>query len=733
MLKYLSLILLFSPLFLFSQNAFDDTSLLIEYDDLLKREDLPLLLEIYEEKTEFDASRKIEVEQILQFVEDPFRDDFDYDRFAPLSLLILNSFIMMNDLIKSGVSEHNYYLILECDDSFPEDYDTFLNDDKIILIASVEECFIEKYDKLYPKENKIVINTDTLIKEPTNTSNGGAPSSSPPVNITTKIIDATSQFLVDRVKEELLLAFFDRFSSQVGQSTELTSLLPSTYFLLKNNDVFKIPSMGEVWMTAFEEDLNTIPKNLHLMVQSHPDYRDLKKKPEMQLMMMAGFVFNEIQEETELKTLLESFYEEFKETDSQLIQMFGVTELLRKNLINLSPTSTDKMVSMEAFRKLLGSNENASLYFSALIYQQDQALFNRIKIQKLGSELVLGDLMKTKFVDFTKMMGKFLTKMTKLERSKLEFDNKKSLKIEQKEKYQESVLEYANSFFEFLDYTVELAYFSNPDLYYSSSYFKTYRPVAQKTIQAIDAGNKEDYGQLMIYSMQMLVPLVQVRIDYLEKKLEEGDNSKIQKEIKTLEGVVKNFMYYGGFMVDVLSANSTQEIKGIINKYAAPVGSYRVKRQSPFSVSLSAYPGLYGGWETTYDRADSESFVTGVTAPIGLSLNWGNSFFGVKAKGHSFSLYAPIVDIGAAFSYRWSNSEGEGFPEEIKWQQVLSPGMHAVWGIGNTPMALMLGAQYTPLLRKITDQNNELQANAWRFGATIAVDIPIFHFYHSDK
>lgn len=123
----------------------------------------------------------------------------------------------------------------------------------------------------------------------------------------------------------------------------------------------------------------------------------------------------------------------------------------------------------------------------------------------------------------------------------------------------------------------------------------------------------------------------------------------------------------------------------------------------------------------------------GVTTPIGLSLNWGNNFYGVKAKGHSFSIYVPIVDIGAAFSYRWSNSEGEGFSEEIKWEQIISPGIHAVWGIGNTPMAFMLGAQYTPLLQKITDQNNKLQPNAWRFGATISVDIPIFHFYRSNK
>jgi len=184
-------------------------------------------------------------------------------------------------------------------------------------------------------------------------------------------------------------------------------------------------------------------------------------------------------------------------------------------------------------------------------------------------------------------------------------------------------------------------------------------------------------------------------------------------------------------MVDVLSAESTPEIKSIIYKYAEPAGSFRVKRQSNFSVSLSSYPGLHLGFESTSDNNDNTSFVTGVTAPIGPSINWGNKLMGNGKKEHSISLYFPVIDIGAAFSYRWKNDEAEGFPENIKWQQILSPGIHGVWGIGNTPLALMVGAQYTPLLRNITDENNVLQPNAWRFGTTITVDIPFFHFHKS--
>ncbi|MFK7773828.1 MAG: hypothetical protein AB8F94_16880 [Saprospiraceae bacterium] len=729
MKNHLTLIIFLFPTFLFSQEAFNETSIIIEYKDLLERNDLPLLLEIYEEKTDFDSSEKVEIEQVLQFIENPFRDDFDYKIFEPSTLEDLDDYIKENAFAKKRIEVFDYHLLLECDDNFPEDYKTYINDDKIILDETAYNCFTIKYSEKYPNEIREIVDNDSdgvvdlYDKEPF----------SPP-SMTTQIVDATAQFLVDRVKEELLLAFFDRFLGQVDQSTELTALLPNTYFLLKNNDIFKVPSMGEVWMTAFEEDLIAIPENFSLMVQTHQDYEDLKNKPELQFFMMAGFIYKKIQTESNVVELIESFYEKFQDSDTQLIQMLEVVGLIRENLIHSgSGTSFEQLVSKENFRRLFDENKEAPLYFSALIYQQDRPLFNKVKIPNLSSELVLGDLIKVNFVNFTKMAGTFLTKMKSMESSKIEFDEKKYLKDDQKEKYHEAVLVFANSIFDFLDYSIELAYFSNPKYYQMSPYFKTYRPIAKKTIKTIEAGQKKDYGKLMIYSMQMMEPLIQLRIDYLENKLVMDDSKELKKEIKILKGVVKNFMYYGGFMVDVLSANSTADIKGIINKYAAPVGSYRVKRQSPFSVSLSSYPGLYGGWESTYEGSDSESFVTGVTAPIGLSLNWGNSFYGMKAKGHSFSLYAPIIDIGAAFSYRWSNSQGGGFPEDIKWEQIISPGIHAVWGIGNTPMALMLGAQYTPLLRKITDQNNELQPNAWRFGATISVDIPIFHFYRSNK
>ncbi|MEM6967008.1 MAG: hypothetical protein AAF573_19760, partial [Bacteroidota bacterium] len=530
----------------------------------------------------------------------------------------------------------------------------------------------------------------------------------------TAIIDATARFLVDRVKEELLLAFFDRFLSEIDRSVELTSLMPNTYFLLKNNDIFKVPSMGEVWVTAFEEDLKHIPENFEKMVLSHPQYSEAKQMPKLQLFLMGSYVYQQSQRGMSALEILESFYTQFQNSDLPWMKYLNLLNLVQENL--QSGEYQDEWTTRSAYVKLIEQNKNAPIYFSALIYHQDRPLFNELQIPlPAGQSFTLGSVLQGNVLNFTQKVGQLFYLVDQL---------KNSTGIQEK----------SVSVFQLFDYAVELVYFAQPESYFSTKYYQLYRPVAFQTFAAFDAAREKDYGALLIKVAQMIEPLTDARLQFLKNKMTSTpspSNKKIKKEIKVLKGVVKNLVYYGGFMVDVLTATDAREIKGVIEKYAAPVGSYRVKRQSIFSASLSAYPGFYGGWESTYSGTESQSLVTGVTAPIGLSLNWGHSLYGIPVRNHSFSLYLPVIDIGAAFSYRWKNGEGVGFPEEIKWEQVLSPGVHAVWGIGNSPMALMIGAQYTPLLRNIMDSNNDLQPNAWRFGAAITVDIPMVHFYRS--
>ena len=115
-----------------------------------------------------------------------------------------------------------------------------------------------------------------------------------------------------------------------------------------------------------------------------------------------------------------------------------------------------------------------------------------------------------------------------------------------------------------------------------------------------------------------------------------------------------------------------------------------------------------------------------MTAPVGFSLSWGES---QNKNGQSFGIFLPLIDIGAAFSYRWSGKEN-GFPEQLLWRQVLSPGFHGVWGIRKLPISVMAGMQFTPQLRKINPQDlASSNASVWRYGVSVVVDIPLFNLY----
>ena len=740
------------PFLLSAQQAFYQTRTIVDYEDLLLREDIQELTTIYLEKTDFDANLKAEVDILLKFIEDPFREDLNYFELSTDGIVSLDYLIKNNLSEKENIRERDYELILECDSLFPATYELFLEEDKAVLDNELLECFDQKLKNKYPTNYGEELEEIALEHAPQPSYSVGdaqlsnqAPTS--PLSFSTKVIDATSQFLVERVKEELLLSFFDRFLTNIDNSTELTSLMPNTYFLLKNNDIFKVPSMGEVWVSAFEEDIEGLLPNLENMLTSHPDYLTIREAPNFQYFLIAGYIYQQIKvnEDFSISQQLNLFHEKFVDSDLQAIKMLGVVNLLSNNL--KLEDAVDEWIPLKSFKNLFNREENASLYFSGLLYQQDRELFKNIEIKTQNETDQFDHQIKNNVRAFTEKAGKFLSSIQQLKTSKsalipsVMIDDPKALASS----FYDAKFSYSLAIFDLLDYGIDLAYFKHPEELANSTYHNILRPLAIKSIQTYDAAQRGEHGEMLLHSMQLLEPLIQVRIDRLEQKFVASsnnvttdknlalENKKLEKEIKILQGVVKNYIYYGGFMVDVLSAKSTPEIKSIIYKYAEPAGSYRVKRQSDFSVSLSSYPGLYFGLESISNNNANTSFVTGVTAPIGLSLNWGNKLMGNRKKEHSLSLYFPIIDIGAAFSYRWKNDEGEGFPENIKWQQVLSPGVHSVWGIGNTPMALMVGAQYTPLLRNITDENNILKPNAWRFGATITVDIPFFHFYKSSS
>lgn len=215
-----------------------------------------------------------------------------------------------------------------------------------------------------------------------------------------------------------------------------------------------------------------------------------------------------------------------------------------------------------------------------------------------------------------------------------------------------------------------------------------------------------------------------------------------------------------GFLNDVSYTQNSKDLSRVIEAYSMPPGSYKRKRATWLSVDLNAYVGAYAGYEWTKiknksgnDSSTTNGGVYGLSAPVGISFS---KTFGKKIRDQEFaetindkfaeyperirlgrnnmwkqsattvSLFLSIIDIGAVVSYRFSSNE-ETLPQQVKWTQVISPGLHLNIGIKNTPLVFSTGYQYTPKLRKLKDLKVDEQLNANRFYGGLLFDLPLYN------
>lgn len=205
---------------------------------------------------------------------------------------------------------------------------------------------------------------------------------------------------------------------------------------------------------------------------------------------------------------------------------------------------------------------------------------------------------------------------------------------------------------------------------------------------------------------------------------------KDKKEVATM-------LKYANFVASIAEANSPEEIEHVIELFALPAGSSRMKKEpGRFSIALNAYTGLSGGREQL-DGDKTDKGFGAVTAPVGLSLSWGMGCKKKKDSGEieninlgSLGFFVPLIDVGAVTAFRFKDSTAQNLPE-LTWGNILSPGFYVVYDLPSKwPMAIGFGGQSGPGLRKVTLGNNEIiNKSGVRYGAFVTVDIPITYFH----
>ena len=84
---------------------------------------------------------------------------------------------------------------------------------------------------------------------------------------------------------------------------------------------------------------------------------------------------------------------------------------------------------------------------------------------------------------------------------------------------------------------------------------------------------------------------------------------------------------------------------------------------------------------------------------------------------------------------------------ETTLKNILAPGVYLIYGIPTWPVSIGIGAQRGPQLREIRINQqlidadgivtqgleNVIESDGWRYGFTLAVDIPIINFYTKSR
>lgn len=576
----------------------------------------------------------------------------------------------------------------------------------------------------------------------------------------TKFVQGFSDFLRDRIKAELTIAYIDKLKKTINEKEELKYLLPKTFEVFNNGDPYNLPTLGPMYKAAFAEDLKNMMLNFENMVNNMDKYAGLRKNEAFQSFVIS-YKFVDYSAKgyhpIEILRLLDNEYAYCKDDDHatvinyslSVLNMFSqhlktqddMSKWISKNSINL--VNKDFMniffsLLHQKYPLLLDPNINAQPFVKNL-YRLIFSINNNTVVgngmDNVYNFLILGNNIDRRIDEFRKLTDNPTASTTATTKDR-------------KEAIISFFLNNADDIINLVDFGLNLTGQKDTSPENKNSRWKT---VTKQAVEVAKGINANDIGKVTVNSLSLISSLIKtnnfvatyapafVQASQLIADYRNDPNSfkadtskkKVKEAFELVNSIafndtelIQKLSHYTNFITDMANADSAAQIKDALNKYAAPVSSYRVNRESVSSFTLAAYPGVYVGWERIKSiKGVLNGGAFGVTAPIGFSLNLGTH------HSESWSFFLSMVDIGAALSYRWDNDTTD-IPTKITLGQIFSPGLHVVYGIKGSPLALKLGYQYAPALRKIDASIDPTTptVGAWRLNFGLTADIPVFIF-----
>lgn len=586
-------------------------------------------------------------------------------------------------------------------------------------------------------------------------------------NLQGMMIDALATVIADRFREELTQAFLSDFRKKLETQKWLGDLFPNTKRVLLYSDPFNFKSWMSTFRAAMEADLKEIPANIPVLIEQLGKVGGLDPK-KLQI----------IQDAAKIYPLLSELWENPRNSYATIHHVVEEMETVIKNeqvknslaLANmlLDGLSYDgqnwvSAKDLEVFTK----KPKVLKYFIAFVVEKNEAALSKIMMNVNGSKKSVYSLFqkpeatapadsaqsaaqKKVFTVLSSLINGLSEDIGSIEKSWTTLLN---LRNDGKTPTLEDYGGIINSSLNMLDrlasddFVFLLGKVDPADTNKLAQILKDVRRGVKFTLSVNELVQKRDYSSIILETLQLVESFV-----------------KDKEALKNNKSVLE-FMKYASLAANLASAESSEAMADAIDASILPVGSYRVKRNTHFSVSVNAYAGLYGGVEVLNNSLakNQNSFLAAFTAPVGVGFNWGikscnakkhlsqlpaksiidtndsliskNRFF----SGSSFSVFVTIIDVGAIAAFRLQDDETP--VSTVQWSNIIAPGFYLSFGLGNSPLALNIGAQYGPGLRRVEAKETEgqtaadltIDSRAFRYGIGLVVDIPLYNIYSREE
>lgn len=491
-------------------------------------------------------------------------------------------------------------------------------------------------------------------------------------------IDAIGSFIANRFKQEINIAFLDKFKKDFKTIPYMAELLPQTNNVLLVSDPYDYPVFISSLEQAFRDDMENLPTNILIVLEKkYPGDENVRTA----VALLSGF--------TEVRSVVSA-----KDFIIELSNNINNAELKKQisilaiavNSVYKGGEGDDMFIKGDDFYNF--NNEDFLKYYTGLLIRQNELYFSQAGVR---------NKFQTDSIELVKKFAGIFNSVS----NQAKIISSESAKKQLTPDFVQSSL---SVLIKALGDVVKLAEtFQENDQYAEISRYIGYAGNLNDTYKFIV---EKKYGLAIINSINL--------IDIFAPKALSPDQ-------------LKAWNRYGGFINNVIVAENKDEIMAALETSANPVGSYRVKRNSTFNISLNAYAGGFGG-------VGNDAVVYGFTAPVGLYFGWGN--IGnkdiVESKGKSIGVFLSLIDVGAVTAFRLQDSDTE--MADVTWDNVFSPGAYITFGFGRCPVSLNLGGQMGPELTKVkSDGTPEFVKKEWYWRAALVVDIPLFDLFTKQR